>query len=108
MTQEYFPNGLPRICNWYDEEDGIKYVPGKDGEMHPVLDDHWIVCDTKKSYVVNTYYPEPAWGWDDSAPIKIEMYSEYHSNEEEAMEDAEAAQRRLEEEGRFIPIYHRN
>jgi hypothetical protein len=105
--KDWFPNGLPRYVTWYTERDGIKYVIGQDGSEMPVLDDHWIVCDTKKTFVVNTYYPTRAWGWDDRADIVVEMYSEYHSNEEDALADAMDDQDRLEAQGHFIPVFHR-
>jgi hypothetical protein len=105
--KDWFPNGLPRYVTWYTERDGIKYVIGQDGSEMPVLDDHWIVCDTKKVYVVNYYYPTQKWSYDPLAPVVVDMMSSYHSNEEDALDDAMDDQARLEEEGRFIPICHR-
>lgn len=93
---------------WYDEIDGIKHVPGADGVLMPVFDDHWIVADTKKTFVVNFYYPQQAWGWDASAPVEIHMVSEYHSTEEETLDAAFHDQSQLEREGRFIPVFHRS
>ena len=105
---EYFPNGLPRLVTWYEEIDGSKHVPAPDGAMMPVFDDHWIVADTKKTFVVNFYYPEKAWGWDNASPVEVRMVSDYHNNEEETLEAAFRDQRQLEREGRFIPVYHRS
>lgn len=104
--EDYFPNGLPRVCNWYDDEDGVKVFTGRDREKVHLLDDHFIICDTKKTFAVNFF--EPIETWCGQGPIRIEMYTEWFSNEEEAMEDAKRIQRDLEKAGRFIPIYHRS
>lgn len=106
-SDKYFPNGLPRLVYWYEEEDGIKYVPGKDGVMLPVLDDHWIVADTKKTFVVNYYYPSVVWDYGCGSPVEVRMVSDYHNSEEETLFAAHRIQRDLEKEGRYIPISHR-
>lgn len=112
MTDDnWFPNGLPRLVMHYEVRDGIKYVMDRVGEYVPVLDDHWIMVDTKKMdvHVVNHFFPTNESRYDPSSAIRIDMVSDYHSTDEEAMFAAECAQKRLEnQEGRFIPIFHRD
>lgn len=106
---DYFPNGLPRLVTWYTEIDGIKYVIGQGGEKMPVLDDNWIMLDTKKGmHIVNSYYPVHEVPYDETSPIKIELATSYEKDDDEALKLARYLQADLEKGGHYVPIYHRD
>ena len=53
---EYFPNGLPKVCNWCEMDSDIHYVTNKDGVLQPVLEDYWLALDFKKGMNIFLYW----------------------------------------------------
>jgi hypothetical protein len=101
---DFFPNGLPKTVYYYETDGDTWLVINKDGVLQPVYENFKISVDIKKTCAV---YYEDLVIHHEKLIFYWNGYSCYSDTEEEAIEEAENEQERLEKDGIFVPIYIR-